>query len=140
MPNPFHDPQLAHVVRAVASQRVQVRPALILPDDLRRVRDVYAGYLELFESRLEEQARNVDLSQARTNCQSALSYIDAIAFDPTTIDQGIVTALLGWLQDAVHLAEMSARDTVPSDAQADQVREILQALQTTLRASAATQG
>ena len=134
MPNPFHDPQLAHVVRAVASQRVQVRPALILPDDLQRVRDVYAGYLELFESMLEEQARNVDLRQARTNCQSALSYIDAIAFDPTTIDQGIVTALLGWLQDAVHLAEMSARDTVPSDAQADQVREILQTLQTTLRA------
>ena len=140
MPNPFHDPQLAHVVRAVASQRVQVRPALILPDDLRRVRDVYAGYLELFESRLEEQTRNVDLRQARTNCQSALSYIDAIAFDPTTIDQGIVTALLGWLQDTVHLAEMSACDPVPSDKdQADRVREILQAVQTTLRASA-TQG
>jgi hypothetical protein len=90
---------------------------------------------------LEQQARNVDLRQARTNCQSALSYIDAIAFDPTTIDQGIVTALLGWLEDAVYLAAMSARDTVPSDEdQADRVREILTALQTTLRASGATQG
>ncbi len=141
MPNPFHDPRLAQVVRAVASQRVQVRPALILPDDLQRVRDVYAGYLKLFESMLEKQARNVDLSQARTNCQSALSYVDAIAFDLTTIDKGIVTALLGWLEDAVHLAEISARDNVPSDKdQADRVREILKMLQTTLRASWATQG
>jgi len=134
MPNPFHDPHLAQVVRAVASQRVQGRPAQISPDDLQLVRDVYAKYLKLFESMLEKQARNVDLSQARTNCQSALSYIDAIAFDPTTIDKGIVTALLGWLQDAVHLAEMSACDPVPSDAQADQVRESLQALQTKIKA------
>jgi hypothetical protein len=117
-----------------------MRPALIRPDDLQRVRDVYAGYLKLFESKLEKPAGNVDLSQARTNCQSALSYIDAIAFDPTTIDQGILTALLGWLEDAVHLAEMSARDPVPGDNDgAYRVREILKMLQTTLRASA-TQG
>ena len=141
MPNPFHDPHLAHVVRAVASQRVQVRPALTSPDDLQRVRDVFAGYVKRFESMLEMQARDGALSQARTNCQSALSYLDAIAFDLTTIDQGIVTALLGWLDDAVHLAEVSPRETVPSDQdQADRAREILKTLQTTLRASGATPG
>ena len=140
MPNPFHDPHLAQVVRAVASQRVQGRPALMLLDDLQLVRDVYATYLKLFELMLEEQAQNVDLRQARTNCQSALSYLDAIAFDLTTIDKGIVTALVGWLEGAVHLAEMSACHTVPSAKdQADRVREILKMLQTTLGRSWATQ-
>jgi hypothetical protein len=138
MPNPFHDPHLAHVVRAVATRRVQVRPALILADDLQQVRDVYAGYLKLFASLLETQTRPVDLRQARTNCQSALSYLDAIAFDLTTIDKGIVTALLGWLDHADHLAQKSPRETVPSDQdQADKARKILKTLQTTLRASGA---
>jgi hypothetical protein len=140
MPNPFHDPHLAHVVRAVASQRVQVRPALILPDDLQLVRNVYATYLKLFELKLVEQAQNVDLRQARTNCQSALSYIDAIAFDLTAIDKGIVTALVGWLENSVHLAEMSACNAGPSDkVQADRAREILKIPKTTLGASGATQ-
>ncbi len=135
MPNPFHDPQLAPIVRAVTSRTTQTRPALICADDLQRVRVCFAGYLQRFESLLETQTRNVDLSQARTNCQSALSYIDAIAFDLTAIDKGIVTALLGWLENAVQFAEMIACDTGSSDDdQAERVREILQALQTTLRA------
>ena len=48
MPNPFHDPHMAHIVRAVASQRAQVRPALISADDLQLVRESFAWHLEMF--------------------------------------------------------------------------------------------
>lgn len=130
MSNPFHDPHLAHVVRAVASQRVQGRPQLMSPDDLHLARDVFAKYVKLLDVMLETGAHDPDLRQARPNCETALSYIDAIAFDPTTIDKGIITALVGWLEGAVHLAEMSAHGAVPNDERgSDRVREILKSLQ-----------
>jgi hypothetical protein len=67
----------------------------------------------------------------KTNCQSALAYIDAISFDPTTIDQGIVTTLLGWSQN---IAYASSQDSEPgSSGLAEKVQEILLALQTHIR-------
>jgi len=135
MPNPFHDPRMAHIVRAVASQRAQVRPALISAADLQLIREFYAWHLELFESMVETQSQNINLSQAKTNCRSALSYVDAIAFDPTTIDKGIVTALLGWHRYSRDIAETSGLDSTSSrDGLSEKVQEILQALQTRVSA------
>jgi hypothetical protein len=131
MPNPFHDPNLVHIVRAVASQRAQARPELISADDLRFIRKYFARHLECFETRGDSQSRQLDLRQAKTNCQSALAYIDAISFDPTTIDKGIVTTLLGWSQD---IAKASAHDSASCcGGLAEMVQEILLALQTRIR-------
>ena len=131
MPNPFHDPHMAHIVRAVASQRAQLRPVLISADDLQLIREYFAGHLECFETRVDTQSTQLDLRQAKTNCQSALAYIDAISFDPTTIDKGIVTTLLGWSQD---IAKASAHDSESCcSGLAEKVHEILQALQSHIR-------
>ncbi len=130
MPNPFHDPRMAPIVRAVASQRAQVRPALISAADLQLIREFYAWHLELFES---EQLRQVNLGQAITNCRSALSYIDAL--DPTTIDKGIVTALLGWHRYSRDIAETNGLDSASSCyVLTEKVQETLLALQTRVSA------
>ena len=130
MPIPFHDPHMAHIVRAVASQRAQVRPALISADDLQLVRESFAWHLESFDSMVEMQPGHVDLEQAITNCRSALSYIEAIAFEPTTIDKGIVTALLGWHRYSGNIAETRGPNSTSScDDLAARVQDILLALQ-----------
>jgi hypothetical protein len=135
MPNPFHDPHMAHIVRAVASQRAQVRPALTSANELQLVRESIAWHLEIFDSMVEMQPRHVDLEQAITNSRSALSYIEAIAFEPTTIDKGIVTALLGWHRYSRDIAETSGLDSTSSrDGLSEKVQEILQALQTRVSA------
>jgi hypothetical protein len=122
---------MSHIVRAVASQRAQARPALISADDLRLLRTYFAGHLECFETRVDTQTRQLDLRQAKTNCHSALAYIDAISFDPTTIDRGIVTTLLGWTQD---IAKANAHDSQLScSGLAEKVQEILLALQAHIR-------
>jgi hypothetical protein len=122
---------MAHIVRAVASQRAQVRPALISAADLQLVREFYPRHLERFESELETQPRQDNLCQATTNCRSALSYIYAIAFDPTTIDKGIVTALLDWLRYSRDITETSVLDSASiCDGLPETVQEILLALQT----------
>ena len=132
MPNPFHDAHMAEIVRAVASQRAQSRPALITAEDLQLIREYFARHLERLETMVDTQSRQLDLAQAKTNCQSALVYIDAISFDPTTIDKGIVTTLLGWRQD---IAKASAHDSEPCcSGLAENVQKILLALQTRVSA------
>lgn len=130
MPNPFHAPHLAPIVRAVASQRAQVRPALISADDLQLIREYFAGHLERFETMVDTQSSQ--LGQAKTNCQSALAYIDAIAFDPTTIDRGIVTTLLGWTQDIANTNKLDSESGCSG--MAEKVHGILKALQTRVSA------
>jgi hypothetical protein len=121
---------MAHIFRAVASQRAQARPVLISADDLRPIMEYFARHLERFETMVDTQSSQ--LGQAKTNCQSALAYIDAIAFDPTTIEKGIITALRGWTQD---IAKTSGLDGAPScSGLAEKVQEILQALQTRVSA------
>ena len=131
MPNPFHDAQMAHIVRAVASQRAQLRPVLISADDLQLIKGYFAEHLERLETMVDTQSQQPDLGQAKTNCQSALAYIGAISFDPTTIDKGIVTTLLGWTQDIANTHELDSESGCSS--LAHKVHEILQALQTHIR-------
>ena len=127
---------MAHIVRAVASQRAQVRPALISADDLQLIRGVLRLELRNFDSIVEMQPRHVDLEQAITNCRSALSYIEAIAFEPTTIDKGIVTALLGWHRYPGNIAETRGPNSTSScDDLAARVQDILLALQARVQLS-----
>ena len=131
MPNPFQDPRMAPLVRAVASQRAQVRAALISADDLQLIREFYASHLEIFEFVVETQPEQVNLDQAITNCRSALSYIEAIAFDPTTVDKGIVTSLLCWHRSSLEIAEASVLNNAAiCNGLAEKVPDILLALQT----------
>jgi hypothetical protein len=129
MPNPFHAPHLAPIVRAVASKRAQVRPALISADNLQLIREYFARHSERLETMVDTQSSQ--LRQAKTNCQSALAYIDAISFDPTTIDKGIVTTLLGWTQDIANTNELDSESGCSGPT--EKVHEILQALQTRIR-------